>query len=150
MPIIETTGNLLKSPAQTLVCTVNTVGVMGAGIAKAFKLAYPAMFLAYKKACYNYFFTHQKNFVYDVSEERKILCLPTKHHWMYPSKLEWVETALKDLARRYEDYGITEIAMPALGCKNGGLDWEDVKPLIYQYMDPLPITVYLYPPDTWK
>lgn len=145
--IVTTRGDILQSTAQTLVCPVNTEGAMGKGLAEQFKHRYPKMYEAYKKACRRLYFTRFRNYVYSVSEERKILCLPTKMHWRYPSKIEWIDAALRDVARLYELHGITELAIPAIGCGEGHLAWEEVKPLIYKYLDPLPIKVYLYLPD---
>jgi O-acetyl-ADP-ribose deacetylase (regulator of RNase III) len=144
--IVLTRGDILQSTAQTLTCPVNTEGVMGKGLAEQFKRRYPKMYEAYKKACRRFYFARHRNFVYSVSEERKVLCLPTKTLWRYPSKIEWIETALRDVAHNYELYGITELAMPPIGCGEGGLVWDDVKRLIYQYLEPLPIKVYLFLP----
>jgi O-acetyl-ADP-ribose deacetylase (regulator of RNase III) len=143
--IAESTGNILKSDIQTLVCPVNVVGVMGAGLAMEFKLQYPAMYEAYRRFCWAGLFERKGIFVYTVSPTRKILCLPTKRHWKYRSKIEWVDQALATIASDYEKYGITELAIPAVGCGKGKLEWEDVYSLIKNHMNriPLDVTVYL-------
>jgi len=150
VPVSIVGGDLFSSKAQTLVCTVNTVGVMGAGVAKEFKARYPDMFQAYKRACRDYFFMKHRNFIYDDVSGVKILCMPTKQHWRFPSKVEWVRTALKDIAAKYEEYGITSMAMPPPGCGNGGLLWwEEVEPVVRKILDPLPIEITVYIPPYW-
>lgn len=143
-------GDLFSSPAQTLVCTVNTIGVMGAGVAKVFKEKYPDMFQAYKRACRDGHFRKYRTFFYRVSDTRNVLCMMTKGHWKYPSKPEWVEASLHEIARRYQEYGITSLALPPPGCGNGGLLWwEEVEPLVSSILGPLPIPVDVYVPKNW-
>ena len=141
----EVHENILESRIQTLVCPVNTSGVMGAGLAKSFKDKYPDLFKAYQRACRENVFSRQGIFVYTHSDKRKILCLPTKRHWKFKSQLEWVINALEIIKNEYQSYDITSLAMPAIGCGLGGLDWDVVYPLIKKYLDPidLPTTIYL-------
>ena len=143
--IVLTRGNILVSSAQTLVVPVNTEGVMGKGLAEQFKRGFPEVYPAYKRACRDRYFARHRNFLYPV-KDKIILCMPTKTLWRYPSKIEWIETAVKDIALNYEKYGITELAIPPVGCGEGNLPWESVKPLLYKYLDPLPITVQVYVP----
>jgi O-acetyl-ADP-ribose deacetylase (regulator of RNase III) len=150
MPVTVFGGSLFDSKAQTLVCTVNTVGVMGAGVAKVFKERWPEMFQAYKRACRDDYFRKHSTWLFKVSDDLQILCMVTKGHWRYPSKPEWVEASLQEMARRYEDYGITSLALPPPGCGNGGLLWwEEVWPLVERHLDPLPISVNVYIPEDW-
>ena len=136
--------DLFESPAQVLVNTVNTVGVMGKGIAKRFKQTYPKMFEQYQKFCENKMLEVGKLWLYK-SEHKWILNFPTKQHWRSPSKLEYIEKGLKKFVETYEEKGITSISFPLLGCGNGGLDWENqVKPLMEQYLRPLPIEVFIH------
>jgi O-acetyl-ADP-ribose deacetylase (regulator of RNase III) len=126
-------GNLLDSPAEALVNTVNTVGVMGKGIALMFKEAFPANFRAYEDACQQkevrigrMFVTENRTF----AGPRWIINFPTKRHWRQPSKLEWITEGLHDLRRVIEENSIRSIALPPLGSGNGGLDWQEVRPEI--------------------
>lgn len=146
MIIGEIHGNILESMLQTLVVPVNTVGVMGAGLAKQFKLVYPTMFEAYQKACREKVFVKKGIFVFTYTKGRKILCLPTKRDWKHLSKIVWVDHALSIIARDYKEYEITSLAIPPIGCGLGGLEWTDVYPLIKEYLDPLDIDVEIYLP----
>jgi O-acetyl-ADP-ribose deacetylase (regulator of RNase III) len=135
--------SLLESPAQTLVNTVNCVGVMGKGLAQAFKDREPAMFKAYKKVCEQGLLEPGKLWLWRGADSWT-LNFPTKKHWRNPSKLDWVELGLKKFASAYEAQGIKEISFPRLGCGNGGLDWEDVRPLMEHYLLPLPIPIFIH------
>lgn len=150
MIVIEECGDILDSHAQTLVTTVNTAGVMGKGLAKAFKERYPGLYAGYKRACETNLFLKEGLYVHEVDGTRKIVCFPTKRHWRFPSKLEWIDEGLRKLAEGVEKYGITSLAIPALGCGEGKLDWEAVYPLIREHLDPLeiPVAVYLPHPVT--
>lgn len=127
------TGNLIESDAEALVNTVNTVGVMGKGIALMFKEAFPENFKAYSAACKQgevqlgrMFVTHRS----DMYGPKWIINFPTKNHWRYPSKIEWIVEGLADLKNVVNRYDIHSIALPPLGAGNGGLDWADVRPRI--------------------
>jgi O-acetyl-ADP-ribose deacetylase (regulator of RNase III) len=133
--MIETTkGNLLEAPVEALVNTVNTVGVMGKGIALQFKQAYPAMFRAYEKACKAGEVKLGKVHVFDmgglVGGPRWIINFPTKGHWRAGSRISDIESGLLDLVDMIKRLNIHSIAVPPLGCGHGGLDWKDVRPLI--------------------
>lgn len=138
-------GNLLDDDAEALVNTVNTVGVMGKGIALAFKNEFPENFHKYKEACNSGKVKTGKMFI-TVCPELTIINFPTKKHWADPSKLEWIEEGLKDLVKVIEKYEITSIALPALGCSNGRLLWKNVKPLIKKYLGKLEVDVRVYEP----
>jgi len=135
--------SLFTSNAQTVVNTVNCVGVMGKGIAAEFKRRHPAMFAEYKRICDEKKLTPGKLWLWQGSTQW-ILNFPTKKHWRYPSKLEWIEAGLKKFVDEYEKRGIVEVSFPRLGCGNGGLNWDDVKPLMETYLRPLPIRVYVH------
>lgn len=136
--------DLFESPAQVLVNTVNTVGVMGKGIAKRFKQTYPEMFEQYQKFCEENLLDIGKLWIYK-SPHKWILNFPTKKHWRSPSRLEYIEEGLKKFVETYEEKGITSISFPLLGCGNGGLDWESqVKPLMEKYLRTLPIEIYIH------
>lgn len=136
-------GDLLSSPAQVQVNTVNTVGVMGKGIALQFKNKYPDMFKAYQHKCENHMFDVGNLYLWKTTD-KWVLLFPTKKHWRNPSKIEYIEKGLKNFTDNYERLGIESIAFPKLGCGNGNLDWRVVKPLMEKYLKPLPITVYIY------
>lgn len=128
-----TTGNLLTAEAQALVNTVNTVGVMGKGIALMFKEAFPDNCKAYEAACEAHEVAVGHMFVTERRElmgPRWIINFPTKKHWRQPSKLAWIEDGLDDLVVLIERLQITSIALPPLGSGNGGLDWSVVRPRI--------------------
>ncbi|WP_298972326.1 macro domain-containing protein [uncultured Roseobacter sp.] len=135
--------SLFESNAQTLVNTVNCVGVMGKGIAKAFKQREPDMFTAYKRVCDQKLLEPGKLWLWRGSEQW-ILNFPTKKHWRSPSRIEWVEAGLEKFADTYEAQGVTEIAFPKLGCGNGNLDWADVRPLMERYLSDLSIPVFIH------
>ena len=135
--------SLLEANSQTLVNTVNCVGVMGKGIAKAFKEREPNMFVAYKRICDQKLLEPGKLWLWRGSEQW-ILNFPTKMHWRSPSRMEWIEAGLDKFVRTYESQGITEIAFPKLGCGNGNLDWKDVRPLMERYLSDLPIPIFIH------
>lgn len=135
--------SLLTSKAQTLVNTVNTYGVMGKGIAQEFKFRYPTMFEQYKRICNEGLLDIGKLWLWKGSSQW-VLNFPTKRHWRYPSKLEFIERGLEKFCAEYENRGIREIAFPRLGCGNGGLDWGEVRPIMESYLGRLPITVYIH------
>jgi O-acetyl-ADP-ribose deacetylase (regulator of RNase III) len=131
--IEEGQGNLLTADVEALVNTVNTVGVMGKGIALQFKRAYPAVYKEYKAACARDEVKLGQMFVVDtgaMGPRRYVINFPTKQHWRTPSRLEDVRSGLDDLVRVTNELGVRSIAIPALGCGNGGLKWAAVRPLI--------------------
>ena len=136
-------GNIFDSPAQVIVNTVNTVGVMGKGIALAFKQRYPEMFQRYKTTCEKHLLTIGKLMLF-YEADHWLLLFPTKENWRNPSKLEYIEKGLMKFVSTYAEKGINSIAFPRLGCGNGELNWNDVKPLMEKYLKPLPIDVYIY------
>jgi len=126
-------GSLLQAPAEALVNTVNTVGVMGKGIALMFKQSFPANFHAYEEACKRKEVRVGRMFITETDASgvpRYIVNFPTKQHWRNPSRLEWIVEGLQDLRCVIEDKKISSIALPPLGCGNGGLDWAVVRPEI--------------------
>ncbi|AUW57079.1 phosphatase [Sphingobium sp. SCG-1] len=135
--------SILESPAQTLVNTVNCVGVMGKGLAHAFKDREPAMFNAYKRICDQKALVPGKLWLWR-GQESWVLNFPTKLHWRNPSKLEWIEQGLEKFVSAYVEQGITEISFPQLGCGNGTLNWEDVRPLMEHYLSAVNIPVYVH------
>lgn len=126
-------GNLLEAEVEAVVNTVNTVGVMGRGIALMFKERFPENYRAYAAACKAGEVRTGRVFVTatgELSGPRWIINFPTKQHWRQPSRIEWIAEGLHDLVREVREKGIRSLALPPLGCGNGGLDWQDVRPLI--------------------
>lgn len=144
-------GNIFESNAEALVNTVNTVGVMGKGIALQFKNNFLANYRTYSQACKNGEVMVGKMFVFRDSNlsmgERIIINFPTKTDWRKPSEYIYVENGLKDLVKVIQQYKIKSLALPPLGAGNGGLKWEKVKDLINQYLGDLPIDIFVYEPN---
>lgn len=144
--LIYITGDILTSSCHCLVNPVNTVGVMGAGLALDFKRAYPHMFEVYKRACDKEQLRPGRIMFYRMKDAEHIICLfPTKQHWRNPSKLEYIENGLRAFTKYYEEWGITSAAFPKLGCGLGGLDWpHHVQPLMERYLGDLNIPIEIY------
>lgn len=136
-------GDIFSSPAQVLVNAVNTVGVMGKGIALAFKNRYPRMFELYKDACEKKKFQMGKLMLCR-EIDHTILLFPTKENWRNPSKIEYIKKGLDKFVKTYAEKNITSIAFPKLGCGNGDLAWDEVRPIMEEFLKPLPIEVYIY------
>ena len=143
-------GNLLQAPADALINTVNTEGVMGKGIALQFKEAFDLNYRLYRQACKEQRVRVGEMFVTETLElvgPRFIINFPTKRHWKEKSRLEYITDGLEDLKRVITEYGITSVAMPPLGCGNGGLDWQQVRPLIVQALAEVAVPIQLYEPS---
>ncbi|MEP7739913.1 macro domain-containing protein [Nocardioides sp. 31GB23] len=149
--IKHTSGNLLRAEAEALVNTVNTEGVMGKGIALQFKKAYPAMYDAYRKAAKSgeIRLGHVQVWPTDqMTGPKYVINFPTKGHWKSRSKLKDIEAGLADLVEVIRKLGIESIAVPPLGCGNGGLDWGDVEPRIVAAFEQVPnVDVLIFAPD---
>jgi O-acetyl-ADP-ribose deacetylase (regulator of RNase III) len=137
-------GDLFQSPAKVLVNPVNTVGVMGRGIAKDFKRIYPEMFEQYQMFCKQGQFNIGQLWLYK-TPHKWILNFPTKKHWRQKSHPEYIEQGLQKFTDTYDEEGIASISFPLLGCGSGGLDWATVvRPLMEKYLGKLPIDVYIH------
>ncbi|MFF5177651.1 macro domain-containing protein [Micromonospora sp. NPDC000316] len=149
--IVIAHGNLLTADVEALVNTVNTVGVMGKGIALQFKRAYPANYAAYRAACAAKEVQLGRMFLFDsalLGPRRYVINFPTKGHWRTSSRVSDIQAGLNDLVRVIRERGISSVAVPALGCGNGGLDWDEVRPLIERSFAALPdVRVLLFPPE---
>ena len=146
-----TQGNLLAAPAEALVNTVNTVGIMGRGIALQFKQAYPAMFRDYERACKAGEMKLGQVQVVDLGGlaggPRWIINFPTKGHWRADSRMADIVSGLKDLVATIQKLHIRSIAIPPLGCGNGGLDWNEVRPRIEAALAEVPeVEALVYTP----
>lgn len=135
--------DIFQSEAQTLVNTVNCVGVMGKGIAQRFKVEYPEMFEQYVEICKNGLLNVGKLWLYK-TEDKWILNFPTKTDWRYPSKVEYLEAGLKKFVSTYKSKGITSVAFPLLGASNGKIDPEISLNIMKKYLQECDIPVYIY------
>lgn len=132
-----TQGNLLEAEAEALVNTVNTVGVMGKGIALMFKERFGKNMAEYAKACKAREVQTGKMFITETGElmgPKWVVNFPTKQHWRSPSKLEWITEGLDDLKHFILTHQVKSIAIPPLGSGNGGLDWTVVREQIEKYL----------------
>ena len=146
-----TQGNLLEAGTEALVNTVNTVGVMGKGIALMFKEAFPENFDAYAAACKRHEIRIGRMFVTErraLMGPRWIINFPTKQHWRHPSKMGWITDGLEDLKQVIAEHGIRSIALPPLGSGNGGLNWADVRPRIEAALADLGTDIVVYEPTS--
>ncbi len=147
-----TRGNLLTSDAEALVNTVNTVGVMGRGVALMFKEAFPENLTSYEAACKRHDVTVGHMFVtrrHRLGGPKWIINFPTKKHWRNPSRIEWIVEGLRDLRRVILENEIKSIALPPLGSGNGGLDWQEVRSKIEAELGALPdVEVIVYEPTS--
>ena len=147
-----TQGNLLDAEVEAVVNTVNTVGVMGKGIALMFKEAFPENFQRYEAACkakevrVGHMFVTERR---ELMGPKWIVNFPTKQHWRQPSKLEWVVDGLKDLRAFIQSKGIHSIAIPPLGSGNGSLEWPQVRAVIEQALEDLEgVDIVVYEPTS--
>ncbi len=140
-------GNLFDSKAQALVNTVNCVGVMGKGIALEFKHRFPEMFEDYRHRCEN---EEIQPGVLTIYKDREpwVINFPTKRHWRGDSRIEDIEAGLIALVGHIKEWGLHSLALPALGCGHGGLNWSEVRPLIDRYLADLPIDIEVYEPSS--
>jgi O-acetyl-ADP-ribose deacetylase (regulator of RNase III) len=144
--IQHTTGDLFESDAEALVNAVNCVGVMGKGIALEFRRRFPRMFEAYRRRCEAGRLRPGR--VWAVRDGgRVIVSFPTKDHWRDGSRIQDVEAGLRSLRELLVNEGISSVALPALGCGLGGLDWDVVAAAIHRELDGLPgVRIELYEP----
>jgi uncharacterized protein YwgA/O-acetyl-ADP-ribose deacetylase (regulator of RNase III) len=139
-------GNIFESEAQTLVNTVNCVGIMGQGLALEFKKLFPDMYEDYVVRCEAKEVRLGEPYLYRGLLPPWILNFPTKDHWRSVSRLSDIVAGLEYLEKHYREWEITSLAVPALGCSNGQLEWRIVGPTLYRYLSRLDIAVELYAP----
>lgn len=152
-------GNLFDSKCQTLVNTVNCVGVMGKGIALEFKKRFPKMFTDYKKRCEAqqvvlgrpYLYKDEEQIIqstfFDVQAKNHwILNFPTKDHWRSTTSLDSIIRGIEYIITKYKEWGIESLAVPPLGCGEGQLEWRIVGPTLYRYLNKLDIPIEFYAP----
>lgn len=139
-------GNILESKAQTLVNTVNCVGVMGKGIALEFKKHFPDMFKDYVDRCARGEVKLGQPYLYKTLALPWILNFPTKDHWRSVANLQDIISGLEYLLKHYKEWGISSLAVPPLGCGHGQLEWRIVAPTLHKYLNKMDIPVELYAP----
>ena len=141
-------GNIFLSKVQTIVNTVNCVGVMGAGIAFEYRLRYPNMFQQNRKLCEEGKFEIGKLWIYK-TDNRWILNFPTKKHWRQPSEEKYLRLGLEKFLNTYQERGIASIAFPLLGAQKGGLSPDLSMKIMREYLDSstIPVEIYLYSPS---
>ena len=139
-------GNLFDSNAQTLVNTVNCVGVMGKGIALEFKKRFPEMNRDYEERCKAGKVKLGRPYLFTDLVGPWVLNFPTKDHWRSVSRVQDVIEGLEYLKQRYREWGIRSLAMPPLGCGQGQLEWRVVGPTLYRHLSELEIPVELFAP----
>jgi O-acetyl-ADP-ribose deacetylase (regulator of RNase III) len=139
-------GDLFESEAQTLVNTVNCVGVMGKGVALEFKKRFPEMHADYRRRCDRGEVKLGRPYLYRTLMPPFVLNFPTKDDWRSPARIEDIISGLEYLESHYEAWGISSMAAPPLGCGHGGLDWSIVGPTLYQHLSRLAIPITLFAP----
>lgn len=144
MPITEATGDIFQTKLSHIVIPVNTVGVMGAGIARKARDLWPKAAASYRHYCLSYPGLQIGELLW---YDNRICLLPTKQHWRDPSELSYVQQGVDALGRVLLTHPNMSVAIPALGCGCGGLPWSKVKPIIVGLLKDVPNTVHLYPPQ---
>ncbi|MBN2108785.1 MAG: macro domain-containing protein [Deltaproteobacteria bacterium] len=139
-------GDMLQSKAQTLINTVNCVGIMGKGIALEFKNRFPDMFADYARRCERGEVKPGIPYISKTLFPPHVINFPTKDHWKSASKIADIERGLQYLLAHYKEWGVTSLAIPPLGCGNGQLEWRIVGPMIYHYAGQMAIPVEIYAP----
>ncbi len=144
--ITYASDNIFKSSAQTLVNPVNTVGAMGAGLARIFKNFHPEMYEEYRRLCQTGSFNIGDLYIYHIPDlDEIIINFPTKEHWRNPSRIAYIIAGLKRFVEIYQEHSISSVSFPQLGCGAGGLDWEgQIKPTMELFLGDLPIPVFIH------
>lgn len=148
MEIIK--GNIFATKCQTIVNTINCVGVMGSGIAYECRLRYPKMFERYSELCKEKLINIGTLWLYK-SDDKWVLNFPTKYHWRYESKPEYLEKGLQKFLDTYKEKGIKSIAFPLLGASNGGIPESVSIEIMKRYLEKcdIPVEIYYYDPDAY-
>ena len=140
--ITLTNSNVFNTDADAIVNTINCVGFMGKGLAFEYSLRYPDLLDEYKAKCKNNEIMVGKIYYYK-TKEKLIVNFPTKNDYKYPSKIEWIKEGLLNFKETYKIYNIKSIALPLLGCSNGGLNYKIIIKLIFEYLSYLNINIYI-------
>lgn len=139
-------GDIFQSQCQTLANPVNCVGVMGKGLALAFRRRFPAMYTDYCRRCADGLVQPGRPYVWRNEHGFWVLNFPTKRHWRDKSRLEDIIAGLERLEANHNEWGIQSLAVPALGCGLGELDWGLVRPVLEHHLSRLAIPVEIYAP----
>ena len=157
MALTFKTGDMFEERAEAIVNTVNCVGVMGKGVALEFKRRWPDNFKAYKRLCDKHdlrpgkVYIHENTGMFHADGRKFLINFPTKDHWRAKSKIEFIGKGLEDFVAQIQQLRIRSVVLPPLGCGNGGLDWDDVKPLIAEKLSPISnIDFIVFAPDGEK
>jgi len=144
--IAEKKGNIFNSKCQTIVNTINCLGVMGAGIAFEFRLRYPEMYAKYKNLCEQKIIQIGTLWIYTINSNKKILNFPTKDDWKKPTKIEYLERGLTKFVDTYRDKNISSIAFPLLGASHGGLSPDVSLSVMKKHLSKceIPIEIWTY------
>ncbi len=140
------TGNIFLSSAQTLVNPVNCVGVMGKGLAREFRRRFPDMYDDYAKRCAGATVRLGEPYLFRRPQLPWVINFPTKHHWRSRSRLPDLIAGLDFLGTHYQEWELRSLAVPALGCGEGHLTWEEVRPILCQYLTHLEIPIEVFAP----
>ena len=139
-------GDIFKSNCQTIVNPINCEPVMGKGLALRFKKKYPKMFQYHKEKCENNDVKIGIPYIYQISDRKQILNFPTKKYWKNDSKIAYIEDGIQYIIDHKDELNIKNIAIPALGCGLGNLEWEKVKELLLK-LEVLEINIEIYEPQ---
>ncbi len=146
--LVYTTGNIVNDKAEVLVNTVNAQlspsgnGVMGAGVAKAFKERYPSIMKDYEAAIRSGELTAGRALLFDLPDGRKWAALATKDDWKDQSQPQWVDSGLKELGEKLRENGLKSVAITPPGCGNGGLNWKDIEPMVHKHLHGVSVSMY--------
>ena len=136
----------VDTSADIRINTVNCVGVMGAGLALAFKTKYPEMFRDYQKACKSGTVKPGKLHVWKTLMGDWIINFPTKRHWREPSRYEDIESGLIELKNYLVDKGKVKVLLPAVGCGHGGLEWPRISEMIKKHLIDIEAEILVFTP----
>ncbi|CAM4321701.1 macro domain-containing protein [Vibrio neonatus] len=142
--VTEISGNIFDSKRDVIVNAVNCVGIMGAGIALEYRLRYPDMFSKYQQFCEDGLLDIGKIWIYGNVGSQRVLNFPTKKHWKFPSKEEYLRKGLEKFVETYKEKHVGSIAFPLLGADKGGLGKERSLSIMQEYLDTLDIDVDIY------
>ncbi len=143
MALTYCTGDLFAAEVEAIVIPVNCRGVAGRGVALEARHRFPSWFHQYHQCCLIKTL-HIGRPLLHWGMEPMVLSFPTKDDWRFPSRLPWIEKGLHALPPLLARHGVQSIALPKLGCGAGGLDWNDVRPLLEATLADLPCRVLVY------
>lgn len=135
---------LITDEAQVLVCTTNSVGAMGAGVAKVFREQIPKLYYRYRKHCQEHNPADMVPYVFERGESKFVYCLHTKRQWWFRSKMEYIEKGLADFVVWCIEQKVTSVALPPLGCGNGGFTFDEIEPVMRRHLEGLDADVRIY------